>query len=160
MILVSLGTQDKSFPRLLEAIEKQIKAGVIRDEVIVQAGCTQFESESMKIFDLIPMDKFDQLLSECDLLICHGGVGTIMAALRQGKKIIAAARLAQYHEHHNDHQTQIVSTFEKEGYLLALHDFDRLDLVLQQAEHFVPKKVESNTVNMISLLDRWIRENA
>ena len=82
MILVSLGTQDKCFPRLLEAIEKQLKAGVIKDEVIVQAGCTHFESESMKIFDLIPMEEFNRLLSECDLLICHGGVGTIMAALR------------------------------------------------------------------------------
>ena len=159
MILVSLGTQDKCFPRLLEAIEKQLEAGVIQDEVIVQAGCTQFESRYMKIFDLIPMDKFDQLLSECDLLICHGGVGTIMAALRQGKKIIAAPRLAQYHEHHNDHQTEIVTTFEKEGYILALHDFDRLDLVLKEAESFVPQKVESNTVNMISLLDQWIEKN-
>lgn len=38
MILVTLGTQDKAFPRLLEAIEKQLKKGTINDEVIVQAG--------------------------------------------------------------------------------------------------------------------------
>lgn len=81
MILVTLGTQDKAFPRLLEAIEKQLKKGTINDEVIVQAGCTAFESEQMKLFDLIPMEQFDELLARCDLLITHGGVGTIMAGL-------------------------------------------------------------------------------
>ena len=59
-ILVTLGTQDKAFPRLLEAIEKQLKKGTINDEVIVQAGCTAFESEQMKLFDLIPMEQFDE----------------------------------------------------------------------------------------------------
>ena len=38
MILVTLGTQDKAFPRLLEAIEKQLKKGTINDEVIVSAS--------------------------------------------------------------------------------------------------------------------------
>ena len=40
MILVTLGTQDKSFKRLLDAIQKQIDLGNIKDKVIVQAGCT------------------------------------------------------------------------------------------------------------------------
>ena len=40
MILVTLGTQDKSFKRLLDAIQKQIDLGYIKDKVIVQAGCT------------------------------------------------------------------------------------------------------------------------
>ena len=34
MILVTLGTQDKSFKRLLEAIDKQISLGNINDEII------------------------------------------------------------------------------------------------------------------------------
>ena len=54
MILVTLGTQDKAFPRLLEAIEKQLKKGTINDEVIVQAGCTAFESEQMKLMFSVP----------------------------------------------------------------------------------------------------------
>ena len=160
MILVTLGTQDKAFPRLLEAIEKQLKKGTINDEVIVQAGCTAFESEQMKLFDLIPMEQFDELLARCDLLITHGGVGTIMAGLRLGKKIIAAPRLAQYHEHHNDLQTEIVSSFEQQGYLLALHDFDRLDEVLMRVRTFEPKPLVSNTANMIQLIDDWIQTNA
>ena len=45
LIFVTLGTQDKPFPRLLEKIEKQIKKGNIKEDVIVQAGYTKYESK-------------------------------------------------------------------------------------------------------------------
>ncbi|MEG0577027.1 MAG: glycosyltransferase, partial [Bacilli bacterium] len=77
MILVTLGTQDKSFKRLLESIEKEITKGHIKEKVVVQAGFTKFSSKNMEIFDLIPMDKFDDLIKSCDILITHGGVGSI-----------------------------------------------------------------------------------
>ena len=48
MIFVTLGTQDKGFPRLLDAIEKQIKKGNIKEKVIVQAGLTEYKSKNMK----------------------------------------------------------------------------------------------------------------
>ena len=57
MILVTLGTQDKSFKRLLEAIDKQINAGKIKDKVVVQAGLTKYSSDNMEIFDFIPVSK-------------------------------------------------------------------------------------------------------
>ena len=61
MILVTLGTQDKSFKRLLDAIQKEIDNGNIKDKVVVQAGCTKYESKDMEIFDLIDRDKFADL---------------------------------------------------------------------------------------------------
>ena len=42
MIFVTLGTHDKPFNRLLEAVQKQIDLGNINDKVIVQAGATKF----------------------------------------------------------------------------------------------------------------------
>ena len=47
MIFVTLGTQDKSFSRLLDAIEKQIKNGNIKEKVIVQAGHTDYISDNI-----------------------------------------------------------------------------------------------------------------
>ncbi|UKI27648.1 MAG: hypothetical protein L6V91_03385 [Bacilli bacterium] len=43
MILITLGTQDKQFTRLLESVQKEIDKGNIKDEVVVQAGHTKFE---------------------------------------------------------------------------------------------------------------------
>ena len=45
MIFVILGTQDKKFPRLLQAIQDKIDEGKIskKEEIIVQAGSTKFD---------------------------------------------------------------------------------------------------------------------
>ena len=66
MILVTLGTQDKPFTRLLDAIQKEIDRGNIQDKVIVQAGFTKYNSKDMEIFDLIDREKFTSLVEECD----------------------------------------------------------------------------------------------
>lgn len=157
MILVSLGTQDRSFKRFLGAIEKQIVLGNIKEKVVVQAGATEFTSEHMEIFDLIPSNEFEKLLKECDLLLCHGGVGTIIDGLKHHKKIIAAARLSEYHEHQNDHQKQIIHEFVNQGLILELDDFDRLDQKLLEVQDFVPREYESNTPYFISILDNYIQ---
>ena len=120
MILVILGTQDKQFPRLLEAIDREINKGTIKDKVVVQAGQTKYESKNMEIFDLLPAPEFDKLMDKADLIITHGGAGSILGAIKRGKKVIAAARLAQYKEHHNDHQKQIIGEFASQGYILGL----------------------------------------
>lgn len=156
MILVTLGTQDKEFRRLLEAIDEEINKKTIKEKVIVQAGFTKYESKNMEIFDLIPSDKFDELISKCDLLITHGGVGSILAGVTRNKKVIAAPRLAKYNEHVNDHQLQIIENFSKNKYILELKDFSKLGKIIEKAKSFKPKKFVSNTNNIINMIDNYI----
>ena len=133
MIFVTLGTQDKSFKRLLEAVDREIVNGNIKDKVIVQAGYTEYESKNMEIYKLIPMDEFDKYIKECDLLITHAGVGSIMTGLNNNKKIIAAARLSEYGEHNNDHQKEIATEFSKLGYIMYLENFNELGNLEKEA---------------------------
>jgi len=156
MILVTLGTQDKDFSRLLKAVEKQIKNGNIKDKVVAQIGTTKYKSDLMETFDLIPADKFNDLMDECDILITHGGVGSILAGLKNNKKVIAAARLSKYKEHVNDHQLQIINKFVKAGYILELKDFDKLDKILKKIQGFKPKKYKSNTENFVKIIEEYI----
>ena len=159
MILVILGTQDKEFPRLLRAVEKEIDTGVIKDEVVVQAGQTKYESSKMKIFDLMPAPEFEKLIDKADLIITHGGAGSILSAIRKGKKVIAAPRLKEYMEHHNNHQKQIIHEFSKKGYILELDDFQNLGKLIEESISFKPKKFESNTDNMIKLIEDYINSS-
>ena len=156
MILVTLGTQDKPFKRLLEEVERQIEKGNIKDKVIVQAGCTKFKSKNMEIFDLLPTTKFNKLLKECNLLITHAGVGTIIEGLKQNKKIIAVARLKKYKEHTNDHQLQLINNFTEEGYIIGLTEFDSLDDAIEKAKTFKPKKIKRNKKDMIKIIEDFI----
>jgi len=159
MILVTLGTQDKSFKRLLDAIQKEIDNGNIKDKVVVQAGCTKYESKDMEIFDLIDRDKFADLIKECDLLITHGGVGSILTGLKNNKKVIAAPRLKEYGEHTNNHQLEIIEKFSYSGLILPLYEFNELEKILKNIDKFKPKKYKSNTNNMIKLIEDYIDNN-
>ena len=158
MILVTLGTNDKSFVRLIEKIEELVQKGVIDDRVVVQAGYTKYESENLEIFDLIPMEQFNELLKTCDLLITHGGVGSIITGLKNAKTVVAVPRLEKYGEHVNDHQYQIIENFENSGYILAAYDVEELENVLEKVSGFQAKKYSSNTGNMIELVRKYIDE--
>ena len=113
----------------------------------------------MEIFDLISPDEFNKYIDNCDILITHGGVGSIITAVKKGKKVIAAARLKKYKEHVNDHQKQIIKEFEHEGYLLELKDFNQIGKTLNKAKKFKPKKFKSNTENMIITIENLIEED-
>ena len=69
MIFVILGTQDKKFPRLLDALQKKIDEGKIskKEEIIVQAGSTKYESKNMKIIDYMSVRKFEECIDRADL---------------------------------------------------------------------------------------------
>ena len=155
MTLVILGTQDKEFVRMLKMVENQIKKGNLKD-VIVQAGQTVYHSENMKIFDLIPMKKFNKLIKESDLVITHGGVGSIITALKNKKLVIAIPRLSKYKEHENDHQLQIVEEFTKLGYILSCKNEKGLEESIKNLAKFKPKEYKSNNNKMIKLIEDYI----
>lgn len=144
MIFVTVGTQDKPFTRLLDLIQKAIDDGVIKEDVFVQAGYTKYKSNDMKIFDLVSQDEYEKKIKDCDLLITHGGVGNILTGLKYGKKIIAVPRLAQFGEHTNDHQIQIVSKFALEGYILKCDFDDDFEEIIKKGKVFKPKKYKFN----------------
>lgn len=157
MILVILGTQDKPFTRLLDAIEKQMHLGIIKDTVIVQAGSTKYVSEQgMKIFDLIPVDQFSNYVEKADVIITHAGVGSIITSLKKGKKVIAAARLEQYGEHVNNHQQEILDNFAEKKYILPLNSFDDLGKLYKNLNNFVPQPYVSTTNKVIQTIRDFI----
>ncbi len=158
MILVTLGTQDKSFERLLKAIDKEIEKGNIKDKVIVQAGYTKYKSKNMEIFKSVSNDRLEELMDEASLIITHGGVGSILTALKHHKKVIATPRLAKYNEHTNDHQKQIIEEFGKLGYIIPLKDLTKLDKILVKSKTFKPKEFNSNNENFKKLIVSYIEK--
>lgn len=157
MILVLLGTQNNSFNRLLEEIDRLIERNVIKDEVIVQAGHTKYSSSNMtKIFSLISKDELEKLQTQADIIITHGGVGSIISSLKKGKKVIAVPRLSEYKEHVNDHQKDIVKLFTEKGYIIGIDSVENLEQSIRKVDSFVPKKYERNNEKMLSIVSDFI----
>ncbi len=158
MILVLLGTQNLGFKRLLDAIQKEIDKGIIKDHVIVQAGSTRYQSNNMEIFNLIGNDEYKKLVQKADLIIAHGGVGSIMDGITNNKKVIAVARLKQYNEHVNDHQLQIIEKFSELGYIYKLTDINRLEEALITIRSFVPRKFKKNNAEFVKMVGQYINQ--
>ena len=158
MIFVILGSQDKKFPRLLKAIDSLINKKVIDDKVVVQAGTTEYKSNNMEIHDFLDMGLFSQYISDADLIITHGGVGSILDSLKKNKKVIAVPRLKKYEEHANDHQLQIIEDFSKKGCIIGCKEVKDLEQALKKVDSFVPQKYKSNNENFIELIDSFIGE--
>lgn len=157
MILVTLGTQDKSFARLLKAIDKNIDNGVIKDKVLVQAGFTYktYKSKNMEMFDYVDPKTMSDLVAECDFLISHAGAGSILTALENNKKIIVVPRESKYGEHNNDHQVEIAEKFEHDGHVIYLRDLKKLDKAIKDIKKFKPTKLSHNK-EMLDTIENFI----
>ncbi len=156
MILVMLGTQNNSFHRLLEKIDELIEAKKITEEVIVQAGYTKYKSKNMKIFGLIPEEELEKYQEQADLIITHGGVGSIISSLKKEKKVIAVPRMHRYDEHVNDHQKEIVETYDKKGYIIGIKGVRSLGKALERVKDFTPKPLQSGNKKMLDLISNFI----
>ena len=160
MILVTVGTQDKAFTRLVRAVEQAVREGKITDEIIVQAGATEYKSDKIKILNYVGFQEFNDLVKRADIIITHGGVGSILNAVKLGKKVIAVPRLKKYYEHINDHQLQVVEKMTKEGYILSTEDENLIADKVKEIANFEPKVYTSNTdyfiTNFKKLLDETI----
>lgn len=159
MILVLLGTQNNSFHRLLEEVQKNIDNGKIKEEVIIQKGYTKFESKDMKIYSEIPIEELERLIEKANLVITHGGVGSIITAITKGKKVIAVPRLQKYGEHVNDHQLDIIDSFNEKKYIMGIHSVEELGEALEKIEKFEPNKYVKNTGNIIKIVGDFIDNN-
>jgi len=152
MILVTLGTQKQQFCRLLDYIEKS----EIKDRILVQAGHTKYVSKKMEVFDFINYEKMEQLIDEADVVITHGGTGSIITPLKKGKRVIVCARKKEYGEHVDNHQTEIVEVLREEGYILELNECNKIDELMKEITYFKPKEYQENTDKFIEELKKEI----
>lgn len=159
MILVLLGTQNNSFHRLLEEIDKKAEEGLIADEIIVQEGFTKYNSVNLKIFKALPKEKYEDLITKANFIITHGGLGSIEDSLKRGKRVIAVARHKKYGEHVNDHQTEIVKKFNEKGYLIGIEEVSELEDAIKKIRTFKPVKYERDSTKMIEVIKKFIENN-
>jgi UDP-N-acetylglucosamine transferase subunit ALG13 len=143
--LVTVGTQKYAFDRLIKKLDELKKSNVILDDIFAQIGESNYIPQNIKYERYIKKHELEHLIEESDLIIAHAGVGLIMNALRQDKKIIVVPRMAEYNEHINNHQVQIAEEFDKDGYVVYAKNIDDLDKYIDEAKTFNNKKYLSNS---------------
>ncbi len=153
MIFVTLGTHELSFTRILEYLEKSN----IDEEVIIQSGNTKFKSKKYEIVPFMSSEQFDFYMRSCDLVICHGGVGSILTALKQHKKVITVPRLAKFNEHNDNHQLEIVEKLHRKNYIINCNTYEEFYLALKSYENKNLKKYKFSNFELVNYIDNYIK---
>jgi UDP-N-acetylglucosamine transferase subunit ALG13 len=155
MIFVTVGSQKFPFERLLKKVDRLIQSRVITEEVLMQTGISDYVP-SCPYQAFYERDAFAGHLERCDVLITHGGAGTMVRAVRQGKKTIVVPRLARYGEHVDDHQLELAKQFQKMNLLCVCLDMDLLPKALQTVRTRQYDSFPSNTESFIASLDGFL----
>jgi UDP-N-acetylglucosamine transferase subunit ALG13 len=103
-------------------------------------------------------EEFNKILSGCDLVITHGGTGTIMGAVKAGKKVIAVPRLSSHGEHVDDHQEQIISELINNRIIPGVIRLEELEAAILKCSTFPVVPYQSSTKEIIDSIDQFIRE--
>ena len=157
MILVTVGTHNEPFDRLLKEVDRLIESGEIRDKVIAQIGYSQYKPKNYQYFKFTSWQKILRLNKKVTVVVTHGGSGNLIIASHFNKPIVAVPRMKHFGEHINNHQLQLVKELEKEGRVIAVYDIRQLAKSLRKAKLLkVKKRSTEKEKKIISILRRYI----
>lgn len=118
MIFVTVGTQPNGFLRCLKEVEQLIEEYNITEEVVAQIGNTDFETDKFKTVRFTGENEFKEYIKNASVVITHAGSGAIFNSIKAGKKVIAMARLHDFNEMADNHQTELVKKLSEGGYII------------------------------------------
>ena len=95
-------------------------------------------------------------MEKADIVITHGGTGAIIGAVKKGKKVIAVARSAQYGEHVDIHQLQIINQFKEQNLICGLTDVKGLENAVGYIRTHDFDDYQSNTDRIIGSIKQYI----
>jgi UDP-N-acetylglucosamine transferase subunit ALG13 len=157
IIFIVTGTQ-APFDRLLTILDNW----TINDnyDIIAQTAKSDFKSEKMTCFAYLEPDVFDNYFLHADIVIGHAGMGTIIKALENEKKLVVFPRLIKYNEHRNEHQYHTAKSLERLGYLnVAFTEKDLLEYLNNPQKISVRKKIDNKAEeSLISRISDFITQ--
>lgn len=135
MILITVGTHNMSFQRLLKALDGYLENGEIEQSCRAQIGYSDYLPRNYPYVRFYPLEEFMENLKAASVVITHAGGGVITTCLRAGKKMVVVPRLKKYGEHTNDHQREIARQLEEESLAAVVYDLRDLPRVLRKIQN-------------------------
>lgn len=153
MILVTIGTNEQPFDRLVRAA-----ANFELDEpLLVQHGSSQVLHGMGEWVDYMPFDALAQRASEARVVVCHAGVGSIMLARRCGHTPVVVPRRRHLGEAVDDHQLVLARRLGSAGIVTLVEDTDALSEVVQRVRLAGPPSAAGTTLGGVAALSAEVR---
>ncbi len=138
MILVTVGTHEQPFNRLIKEMDRLIECGEVKEPVIIQTGFSDYEPKNCEWEHLYPYDQMQQYVKQARIVISHGGPSSFLNVLQEGKIPIVVPRQRHYGEHVNNHQVRFARIVrERYGNIIVIEEIADLAGVLKDYDRIV-----------------------
>ena len=141
MIFVTVGTQKFQMNRLMKQVEELAQKRP-DERIVIQYGNCTYIPKNCETYQFMDRPQFEKCVAECDVLITHGGVGTIMSGIRARKPVVVVPRLRQYGEHVDDHQLEAARALREHKCLVICMNIEFLDYIVSNIANYVFSKYE------------------
>ncbi len=158
IVFVAVGTDPQSFDRLLVEIDRLAGKNFFPGPVFCQTGYSPYQPKHAAFKNFLSPEEFEEKIKNAELVISHGGAGSIGTALQYKKKCVAMARLQRFGEHANDHQLELVNALEREGRILVAKDEKGLEKKIGEAKQWQPR-ASSGQKRIVELLEEFVEKN-
>jgi UDP-N-acetylglucosamine transferase subunit ALG13 len=155
MIFVTLGTQKFPFDRLLRKVDELCGQGKLSG-VFAQTGHSLYTPKNYEDKQFLSANEFDSCMEKADLVISHGGEGSLLTALQKGKRVVAVPRDAKFGEHVDGHQFEIVQAFAEMDYLEACLEMERLEESIERAKTREFAKYQSRGRRIVEIVEDFL----
>ena len=105
---VAVGTHNQPFTRLLELVDAAEASGALPSPVTRQIEPT------------MPAEEFRENVANSEVVITHGGAGTVSLALAHGARPLVLPRREELGEHVDNHQVEMCEKLEELGLIVSL----------------------------------------
>ena len=133
MIVVSVGTNEARFDRLLEWVSR----AAVAEELVVQHGPSAVRPEGASCVAYMPYDTLVGLVGRSRVFVTHAGVGSILVALGAGRKPVVVPRLKQFGEAVDDHQLTLAHRLDDANLVTVADSIERLGDAIGRSDHTV-----------------------
>lgn len=144
MIFVTVGTHEQPFDRLIKEIDQLKEKNIINDSVFIQTGYSLYKPIHCEYKEMIGYDDMDEYAKKSQIIITHGGPGSIMLAMQYGKVPIVVPRQNCFGEHVDNHQVLFTERLEAKGKVIAVYDISSLEEVIKKYDTITKSKTIDN----------------
>lgn len=151
------GVVEFDFSRILQITDELCKEGIMDAYTTkAQIGHCSYEPKNYASYRFVNGEQFHKDIDDADVIITHGGVGTLVHALKLGKKVIIFPRLKKFNEHLDDHQLDISKMYNKQGYcMMATNKAELIDCI-KNIDSFCPVPFIADNSKMMGIIADYL----
>lgn len=121
-IFITLGLEWFPFDRLIYIADRLQKSHFRDYEIFVQTGRTELLPKHCKHKPMLTPIEFIDYINHSDIVVCHGGVGTVLSCLYNKKLPIVFPREGRFKEHVDNHQLEFCKRLKSEKKAIVVTD--------------------------------------